>query len=283
MRRMRRVVAVVLGLGLALAAVELGSRFFRLPGRIQVVRAGPTITLLDEGGVVYWEDTSLSGRSKRCAGQPGAVGVFGTSVLAGVGLSDEEVFSARMPRCVDNRARPGFAAETQLAALRHDLPTMGVSRVVWELWSGSVHGYTRVGDAAYSLMGAPAPTGWKAGLIMRSRAAEYLWLTTLQAPLRSRHDPIGNYTRDVLDALPRELSLIVIAPPLHRSFALSRADPHPVDVATRAWAAAHDVRVLDLAEAFADTPVESVRRDTCCHYNAEGHRRIAEMVEASLD
>lgn len=282
---MRRFVAVLLGLAAALAGAELLAAGLRPPARFQVIHASRQVRLDEVEGVVLWDDARIADRRRDCRGRPGAVGIFGSSILAGSGLDAEEVFSARLGVCADNRASPGYAAETQLARLRRDLPEMGVARVIWELWSGAIHHYDRVGDKAIGLMGAAVPRGPLGWLLGHSRVAEALWLARLEPPRRLPIDPVERYLPDVLEPMAATVGrpwLLLIPPPLHRPFAESVADPHPVAVAATAWARAHGVPVLDLAEAFGDTPVESVRLDPCCHYNAEGQRRIASFVEAAL-
>lgn len=241
---------------------------------------------------------------------------FGSSILAGnVSFYDDggdaiwsermqAGLSARSPACISNLAAAGFTFDNQLALARRHLPDLKPKVVYWEIWSNSPQRWQVLGDRAYRFAslarrdGEPpnplgAPIDLHRWLLPRSRVWEALTLSLATVGASPREE---SWQAFVAERLPEALALsravgaelvLVYAPPLDRPLAeqvaLRLADPKRdpyrfVD----AWANEQGVRALRLDLLLASHPVETIRLDTCCHYNARGHELIAELITHDL-
>lgn len=278
---MRRLVAVGMGLVVAILLVEVAVRL-SYRGRIQVVRSRE---LRESDGVVLWTSADRAGlRETDCGSRP-PVAVFGTSILGGSGLDHEETVGPLLAdlACIRNHAEPAFQAETMLARAREVLPHERHQAVIWELWPGSTGHYTRIGGAAYNLMGNAKPGPLLAALIPHSRAIEAAW--SARKNTNGQRDPWAELRRNTDAALTLVGAtpiLFVVTPPLHQPFGATVEETRPAQAALVADLRARGASVLDLASALATHDVAMLRLDPCCHYNADGMRAIAEVVRPWL-
>ena len=70
-----------------------------------------------------------------------------------------------------------------------------------------------------------------------------------------------------------------LAPPLDRPFADTAAalpDWHPIILS---FAQAHGIPAYPLQRELIDQDYLALRQDSCCHYNAAGHRALASVME----
>lgn len=277
----RRLAAILLGLVVAAALVEVTARAFHR-GRIQVVRSRE---LREADGVVLWTSADRAAlREPDCAGRP-PLALFGTSILGGSGLEPEQTLGPLLAdvACVHNHAEPAFQAETMLARAREVLPAQRQEAVIWELWPGSTGHYTRIGRTAYNLGGNPPPPPLLAALIPHSRAVEAAWSTRLNAARRG--DPWDELRRtsDAALTLAGETPILfVVAPPLHQPFADTVAETPPSQAALVAELRSRRAGVVDLAAALAAYDVADLRLDRCCHFDLDGNRAIADAIRPWL-
>jgi len=309
------VLGALLVLAATLGLVEGWLRVANPPLRAQVVRSTLDTDLEDIDGVPVWTGRTHSpGRwNLSCAdARPESRGVVavGSSIFAGVSLTADQTFGtllqARLddqpppgaPACVHNLSQPGFAFRQKLAVATHPPETLRPAVYLWELWSTDTADYVwlgpraamRVGTLRTGADGLPNPLHlparlnrfllrwsltWlhvdvglaKAGTVMGSRSWEQIVDEDLPALL------------DLVDAQGARLVLLT-TPPLHDSFRASLAEqPEQVQLIAPIAAARDDVDLVRIEQLLVDDDVEALRLDPCCHYNAAGHRRLAEVLE----
>ncbi|MFZ5477613.1 MAG: hypothetical protein ACOZNI_12625 [Myxococcota bacterium] len=278
----RRLSALGVGLLAAVALVELAARVAPPGARAQVVRSRWGLELRESNGVVLWTSGDRAGlREPACRGGT-TVDVFGTSILGGSWLRDEETLGPLLAdlACVRNHAEPAFQAETILARAREVLPAGTADGVIWELWPGSTGHYERLGDTAYNLGGAPPPAPLLAALVPRVRAVEVAWLAGVDTD--RRQDPWEELRRTTYAALALAGDLpvlFVVAPPLHQPLATTVEETPPSQTALVADLRARGATVVELAAALSAHDVAALRFDACCHFNADGMREVAAVIE----
>ncbi len=273
-----RLLALALGLLVGLLATEMITAGLPLPQRIQVIRERPGLSLTTRDGVPVWRSDRSAGLRPDCEERP--IHVYGSSILRGVRVPDAEVFSRRLgdDACLRNFAEAGYAAQTNLAVAKERVPAERPVGIIWEVWRGSPGAYTAIGPAAYKLMGAPPPEGLTRLAFIHSRAVEYAWLARLQIPRPDRlYADYLDGTLPELRALAAEHGaelLFVLCPSLSRPLAESATRREPLYDIVREL----EVPMIDLAAELADRDVSALRLDPCCHWNADGHAAIAELL-----
>ncbi|MFZ5481986.1 MAG: hypothetical protein ACOZNI_34820 [Myxococcota bacterium] len=278
---MRRLAALLVGLVVAALLVEAAARLLHR-SRIQVVRSRD---LREADGVVLWTSADRAGLREPVCGDRPRVALFGTSILGGSGLEPEETLGPLLVEvaCVANHAEPAFQAETMLARAREVLPRERHASVIWEIWPGSTGRYTRIGGAAYNLMGARPPGPLLGVLVPRSRAVEAAWSARLTTdPRMDPWDELRRTTDAALSLVGTTPILFVVAPPLHQPFADTVAQTPPSQVALVEDLHARGAAVVDLASALAAHDVSALRLDPCCHYDADGMRAVADAIRPWL-
>ncbi|MES2642898.1 MAG: SGNH/GDSL hydrolase family protein [Myxococcota bacterium] len=257
----------------------------RAADRTQVVRPSGRVRLEEQDGVPIWYVDAPEGARREDCAEP-RVMIFGTSVLAGIAIPREAVFSESLRDlgCIENHAVPAYAGETMLARARRELPGSRPDVVIWEVSGSAMESFTWVGRAAYNLKGAAAPAPWVGHLVSRSRLLERLWLDSFEFPKDKAYDPVARY-QDTLTSLMALATTegaqvgVVFAPPLDRPFATIVDDRDRFSLDLQGWLTAHAVPWLDLATALSGEDVVALRLDTCCHFNAAGHARIGAIVK----
>lgn len=324
---MRRLAFPLLALLLALVcfavATEVAVRVIEPTPRIQVVRTQDRsrspersieLTLVD--GVPVWSspwdrDNWRLDCPEKKGGGADRVLVFGDSILYGLSLKPNEVFTwkmeqqlldARRASCVMNLAQPGFTFQNEWVLAEEHIPRVKPQLVFWEIWLNTPQEYTVIGDAAYRFAtiatgedGYPhtlgAPPALDRFLFEHSRAWEYATLA-LGGEDKGRNQ--REWSELVAAEMPRLKALVeenggelvlVFVPPLDRPFPAQIASFRAHEVRERitaydpaiAWAEANGVRYHLLWEDLADQDVAAIRLDTCCHYNAAGHEVLADI------
>lgn len=288
---------------LAVVGAEAGVRFFAPQLRLQVFRASDRLLLHDTPTGPWWQNTDpqMERVHAGCA-DPGAarrIVLSGSSILYGSGLDSADslgpALQARLDdTCVLNHAEPGTTFGPQASRLDAVLGDEPADVLLWEIWQNSPHPVNRVGDSVYNFGPLTAGAGgvpdpWALGslntrLLRSSRMYELVM--TSAAP---RHDPNvrKQWGAFVTHALPRMQAIaaragarlvLVTCPFLDKPF--TEQLPH-LDQAYGAMVDAADaagVPVLDLARALAGEDPEPLRADRCCHYNAVGTQRVADLL-----
>lgn len=300
---MARVVVRLVQVVATLALAEGLIRIVNPAPRIQVVRHDRGVTIDTRHGVPVWTHTDSTARTNTsCTEAPhdGVILLMGDSITFGAGLDAEEsvgvqlqhLLDANLPEqrlCVVNLAQPGSVFVSQDAMLRDAVETLQPMAVYWQLFYGSPNRPVVLGDAVFVLQGpaahatpprlVPDPLhGW-----LFAHAHLYQYASLALIPGRSLPDWEALLTQE-LPAATAHLAhrgiatTMVLAPKLDRPFGEHRTDPWPTYTELLGHADAHDLPVLNLAEAFEDQDVEALRRNTCCHYNPAGHRAYAQVL-----
>jgi GDSL-like Lipase/Acylhydrolase family len=299
----------LLALFVFVAGLELVFRLAKPTPRFQPIRASSSNLLEDRDGIPVWQEPGTKERrNEACLEKnPNALDLafFGSSIFFGSGLSPNETFTTLLQQkldarfgagaaCVLNYAEPGFSAPNKWALARDVLPRLHDAIVIWEGWDNDPFPYVFLGSAAYALRNARVnaagypdafrlPPALNDFLFRHSRAYEYSSLAFVpEQPGPEWNDLLRIRVLPFLDQLlglvrQKGAELIVVpAPHLDRPFRDQiESDMHR---ATRQWAQKNGVDYDELAKLLADRDPATIRLDPCCHYNAAGHRLLAERM-----
>jgi hypothetical protein len=299
------VASAILGLIVTLGLAEAVARFALPPPRLQTVNLkGENYRV--EGGVPLWGTPPVP-----CATTHPSAPIaqfYGPSIIAGWSLPPDEVFTSLMqgafdaanqPLCLENHAVPGFTWQGEHQLAKTAVPAAHPKVVYWGIWVNDPNRYTVVGNWAYNLgpnphEGAPDPLHLPAGLnTALFEHSKLFW----QLDLLIGRDPPPDHgvferfadeqlsqTLDVVTAAGAEL-VLVLCPTLNRPFADTIAKPQPYETSATAWADRHQVAHIELAKLLSDQDFDAVDTgDGCdCHFNALGHRLIAERLQPDVE
>jgi hypothetical protein len=314
---MRRVLfSLLLFVVTASVVGEVVIRVGRVEPRVVIVRESatpPIVRFVERHGRTTWDQVE-----KRAPGSPTRanasctdalhVQLYGDSIAFGAGLKAEESLGpqlqvalrrAGVPACVHTLAQPGTTLWGQAAVAEDEIPARAPDLVLVQLWYGSARVPTRLGDAVYYLDGLAAdadgyPTfalgltgAWHHTLFDASRF--WAWLTFVVNPGctpcgRSWEAMIATdlaRVRDLTRGAGGRLALL-LAPPLDRPFDQQRADPVPWYDPVISWARENDVAVVRFEDVLGTARVEDVRKNTCCHYDADGTAVLAEALRGPV-
>lgn len=314
---MRRVaLAVLLFVVTAFVVGEVVIRVGRVEPRVVIVRESatpPIVRFVERNGRTTWEQVEKRGPDAPTRANVGCeadvhVQLYGDSIAFGAGLKAEESLGpqlqaalrrAGVAACVHSLAQPASTLWVQAAVAEEAIPAGAPDLVLVQLWYGSPRVPVRLGDAVYYLDGlatdAPGyPTfalglsgAWHHALFDTSRF--WAWLTFAVNPgcagCGRGWEAMIESDLARLHALAEQAGArfaILLAPPLDRPFDAQRADPVPWYDPVIAWAAAHAVPVVRLEDVLGDARVEDVRKNTCCHYDADGTAVLAEALTAPV-
>lgn len=259
-------------------------------------------------GVVLWDDaTPRAGRDDvaRAAATPGAFVVLGLgdSIMYGVRLAKDATYleqarrllATRTARPVEilNLAVPGYNTLQEDAVYRELGDRLAPNVVLLHYWSDDARMYRAIGGyvvdfgdlsadgrlVARALPIAPALNDF---LLLHSRLFQLL---TQAAVAYDRRAVVADWSRvtEPLAAVNARVRhsggrLVVLASP---DLAGDTVRPNGQLAALREAGAAAGFDVVDLTPWLDGIPAADVRFDGC-HFNAEGHRRIAEHLSAYL-
>jgi hypothetical protein len=309
----RRAGLVVIAAFIFLATLELVFRFAGLRPRFVTIRPSKTTALETIHGIPVWRTWGTKERRNEACMEKNrsalALAFFGSSIFYGAELPPGEVFTALLQKkfderfgagrvCVLNYAEPAFTASGKWALARDLLPRFRDAIVVWEAWETDPYTYVILGNSAYMLRSARVnargypdafrlPPALNDFLFRHSRAYQYADLAFVPTPpepaakelIQARVVPILNELLGLVRRRGDEL-MLVPAPELSRPFRDQIADgEYSVE---RGWAASEGVEVESLAKVLSDQDPAKIRLDPCCHYNATGHRVIADRMFALL-
>jgi lysophospholipase L1-like esterase len=297
----------LIGALLFFGSAEIAVRLLQPAPRVQVITAAGTATmeqpLTDLLGVPVWRERGSAARA-RCEAAH-TVLILGTSISFGVELPANAVFSAALQAeldrrapgqwCVRNEAQPGFTLDNIMGLARDRVPALRPDVVLLEL--GNLGSYTLIDGAAYNLQDVatgpsgypelvPLPPAWHRWLMGRSSLWRYVHLTLV----RLQRDPAAEDARRT-GAMAEAKALaeagggrLVLWVPTwidgvvgqHDDRAPMSAEPIP------AWAAAHGVPTLELAQAWAGRDTSALALDPV-HFNAAGQAEVAKTLVPWLD
>ncbi len=273
-------------------------------------------TLRMQNGVPIWGTDKLNHRD--CARQHPErqrVLFFGDSITRGSGIDDAEVFTVLLEQrlnmlrpdpgfCVMNFAQPGFGFDQSYAIAQTEIPRQHAVLVFWQFWD-QTRAYAMLGDdEAYARMetydlhadgfpyprpAAYLPNSVNRWLFLHLRTYEYLTLAT-GAGRPPAADLMGTFVRERLAKLlallrsERSRAVFYMATPLDKSFAESAVDPQLRGWSDAIFSAAREagIETFRLQDAFRERDYLSLRLDSCCHFNAAGHRALADVFERTV-
>lgn len=214
------------------------------------------------------------------------------------------------PVCVMNVSEPGWSFQQSEAIARDLVPELKPDLFILEMWTNLPEYYDRVGDAAYRFGPVVRGSGNRPHLFegavddwlfQRSRLWEYTTLALARNQRAAEVDELwGAFLFDEVSPLMEAVIvggadvLVLATPPLHQPFSATLAERQAALVTedevgmvgnmgrayamAEAWTQLSGGAWIDLARELEAEPVELVRLDTCCHFNARGHEAIAGVV-----
>lgn len=312
----RGVLGLLLFVATAFVVGEAVVRLGRVEPRVVIVRPGEGVDVHALGDRVVWEqrERRAPGTPDRihaaCATAPGhRLHLYGDSIAFGAGLDADESLGPRLeaalgdrpePWCVQTFAQPAATLWPELAFAEAEVPASRPDVVVLQLWYGSPRVPAVLDGTVYYLDQLATdvdgyPTfaggltgGWHHRLFDASRF--WAWLTFAVNP--GCRDCAPSWDDLVAGDLARLHALVTahggrlvlaLAPPLDRPFPAQRAAPVAWYDPAIAWAADHGVPVVRFEDLLADVDVAEVRRNTCCHYDADGAALLGDRLARWLD
>ncbi|MBT3217811.1 MAG: hypothetical protein HN348_01860 [Proteobacteria bacterium] len=312
--------AILLAVLLAVILAEVAVRVIRPTPRVQVVRlkglGSPAYTEVIGNSPIWWqekEENRARLHNLTCQQDkedPYTVVMLGSSILGGIGLPVDDIFSiklqprleARRPSCVHNFSGPGFTFQAELATAKKFIPQTKPNLVFLEVWNTSPFDYTVLNNNAYAFsafvvdeQGLPNVFGLAPStnrrLFLLSRLYEYATLSLARQNETSAEKDWTHLADERLQELydlcrehQAEL-VLVFAPRLDRSFDEHirlqgtgwETDPHAPYDYVEAFARRQGLRTFRLEKELQQYAVEEVRLDECCHYNSQGHEALVDV------
>jgi hypothetical protein len=231
---------------------------------------------------------------------------FGSSITFGSELTASEAFTtlleARLNEasptpgfCVLNFAQSGFSFEQKYAVARMEVPRYRPALIMWEDWVEWMD-YSLIGESAYGTSGyairpdgfigiAGVPDALNRALFLHSRLYEYLTLAFgEQVPRPPEPQAAAAFASqrlvkvvDLAQSAGAKL-VLYLAPPLNRPFPDTAASPPGWHLALLDFAHAHGIPAYPLQRELIDQDYLALRMDSCCHYNAAGHRALVPIM-----
>ena len=303
------VASIILGIGLCFAIGEISIRFLNPKPPVQFIRNKGSLHLYEQNGSPVWvEQDGNPIRFRPCIGSKDSneirVAIFGSSIFYGSGVPPKENFSLSLekklsetwnrPVCIVNYAQPGYGHQNKFAVAVHEIPKFKPHLVIWEVWLNDTSRYVLLGDTAYNTDklitqedGYPSLLGFSGGfnqwLLSVSKLYEFAAFTLNEDKNRGRVGDLWKefaeeHTRELVQFVKEQGAELWVAncPPLHTPFETQRKTPQREYVPVESVLEELSVPFIRLRDEFGEKTIEDVRIDTCCHYNAEGHRLIAE-------
>jgi len=309
-RAVAKILLVVASTATTIIAAELVARWFNVGSefvRVNSLSGVPTRTV---DGVVLWDDAhprTSSEDIRRVAAARDAFKIvgLGDSIMYGTDQPKENtylehargVLSTRSERPVEilNLAVPGYNTVQENAVYKEIDGIIQPDLVLLHFWGDDIHqfrvsgGYVvDVGDLSADgrlvVRALPVPPRINDFLLLHSRL--YDLLTHVVAANRTRGQPpdwttVSKPLADIHARVQRAGGrLIVLASP---QFNGPRPTSPPDLPILRKIASEEGVEVIDLTEWLDGAETKDIAIDTCCHFNAEGHRRVGDhLVEYLL-
>lgn len=270
------------------------------PGYGRLFSLGETPTRMVDG-VTLWSDAQLRAGDddlRRAAGSDAFTVVgLGDSIMHGVGLTKEETYleltrkalseKAERPVEILNLAVPGYNTLQEDAVHKELGERLQPDVVLLHFWGDDGRAYRVVGgyvvdvgdmsaDGRLVVRALPLPAALNDFLLVHSRLYE---LITQVAVERDRRAASSDWQRvaEPLTALNQRVRaagsrLVVLASP---ELGGDRAKPSGELAQLRQLGEAQGFEVIDLTDWLAGIDAATIRMDGC-HFNAEGHRLVAQ-------
>jgi len=276
------------------------------------------LSMEEKDGVLVWIPENGRDNVECGEGDPDAVHVvvLGDSIAFGSGVEADETFSALLQEqlstdsrrvCVHNHGIPGTGFIQQAAIALEAIERYSPDAVLWTLWSSTLKRYWVFDGVAYDLSsfvtdedGVPE-TGlfdplnrllfqhsafyrYAVITLKSSRFMEQAWQEFAAGDFGPRLDRIRA-------AAPETPMLFINSTPLDTAF---RTQAHRRKKNEGRWAEfnrpeiqaelkSRGIPLLQLDEALGDAPVEEVRVDKCCHFNARGMALISDILRPRVE
>jgi hypothetical protein len=145
----------------------------------------------------------------------------------------------------------------------------------------AVGSYAQDADGVPYVRSWPVPAVINSWLFRHSRFWEY---AVLAMGAHAAEDDVLPYHRRIIDETRAAGTQLVfgVFPDLQGPLSEGPRTKHAIHPPLRALAAEEGVPVVEVAELLGDVDVERVRLDPCCHYNAEGHALLGEVLAPVL-
>lgn len=240
------------------------------------------------------------------------LGVIGDSVTYAVGVPAEKRFIYLLTQSLEKRCGPiqlidasvpGYSLlQERLATERKVLPR-DPDLLFVGVYSNDTVQFTVIGSTAYDVRvnlerGFPVfsflPLPDVVNALLLQHSVFYQWMTLRGMAASDRvSGRVKDLTQMALDDLEQmrrgcveQGCRIVVA--LFPELDAPLAEPESRGTARfyeplRAWAAAAGVPLIDVRQMLALEDYLKIRRDECCHYNQEGHMRVAAGLEKELE
>jgi len=307
MRRSTKVLlSTLMGLGLAIGGVESWARLQPIP-RVQQIfdHTDNDLQLVDGTPTWHGDYGHLERWNLDCAADRRAdVMLLGSSIFYGVRLDGPMTLGALLadhlgsednPSCVVNLSQPGSAFKNQNASALLMGAKLNPRVVVWEIWHNSVNTFVVIGDSTFNFGQLQRDSGgipnafhlsadWNRRLFEWSAAYRYVDLSLAQKHSRRVAEVWAQFVDDTVQPALARLQangskvLLVYTPPLSRPFTQSTVPDDPGYLVMEQWAAKNGILTVDLARELGDADPDALGLDRCCHFNAEGTKRVAEIL-----
>ncbi len=240
------------------------------------------------------------------------LGVMGDSVTYGVGVPAEKRFIHLLAGSLEQRcgpvqlmdaAVPGYSLhQERLATERKVLPRQPDLLFVG-VYSNDTVQFTVIGSTAYDVrvnleQGFPVfsflPLPDVVNALLLQHSVFYQWMTlrgmAATDKVSGREDQLLTMALDDLNEMRRACvaqgcrMVVALFPELDEPL----SGPEPDGTARfygalRAWATTAGVPIIDVRQMLAQEDYLKVRLDECCHYNEDGHARVAAGLEKEFD
>jgi GDSL-like Lipase/Acylhydrolase family len=302
-----RVVLVLVSISLAILAAEALARLFNIGSeftRLIPLQGVPTRVV---DGVVLWSDAQPRASVedvRRVAHNARAFKILGLgdSVMYGVSQPPEQTYleqahrilAGRSTRPVEilNLAVPGYNTVQENAVYKEIENEIQPDLVLVHYWADDNHQYRVAGghvidagdiseDGHFVIRALPLPPTVSDFLLVHSRLYDLLTHAVI-ALHGSDAEPFADWTsvstplQEIQQRAQRAGGrMVILASP--RFNAPSPQSPSDLAV-LQEFASAHGIELIDLTEWLGDVETKQVAIDACCHFNAEGHRRIGERL-----
>jgi hypothetical protein len=294
---------VILGTVAGFGILELALRCGVWMPPVQLIH-GFGLHALD--GVPVWEE-GTDRQNRACVEKhPERTRVlfFGSSITYGTDLTAAEAFTTALEArlneerptpgfCVLNFAQPGFAFDQKYAIARHEVARYRPALIMWESWV-AWREYCLIGDTAYGIgdlrvrpdgfLGMTyVPDAINRFLFLHLRTYQYLTLTLGE---RAANPPgmmeFGDQKLSKVALLAQSVGaklVLYLAPPLDRPFRETAASPPDWHRRLLDYGLAHGIPTYLLQRELIDQDYLALRLDSCCHFNAAGHRALVPIMD----
>lgn len=300
-----------------IGTAEVTVRVLNPTPRVQLLRTGDNAVIVEREGAPWWQtEGGAVLRDEGCPTiRPGAsqIAFVGDSIMYVTGYpapkdrryAFSRVLDRRLgetdienPRCFLNFSEPGFAGAQQVLAAREiaskhapDVVFYGVWKRdgVFRNWSDTWYNleYHNVDSAGYPVISGvplPGPVHRFAFDWLESWRYAVIALGGLSKPQYGPEQDDGFASlRAVIELFKGTETevVVVLFPALNQPFSDSIGAEKPLVSRLEGMklAEANGLRVVDIAAELVEQDYLAIRYDSCCHYNRDGNKLLADIFE----